>query len=290
MNDKQLKSLIKTVEYGSFSMAAEAIFLSKQALKKQIDALEEEVGFSLLVRTHQGISLTPAGEEFCRGTRKILDEMNSVTKKCKELAFHEQIIRIEAPNHPRLLLENTLGEFMRRFPYIKQQIILQSSTKIIDDIIEDRTDVAEYTYRSDVENSGVQYLKLFPLSFKCLVAPSHPLAGNKTIQLKELSGYRVGLHMKNTDLLSRMNECCRDLSPEVMGNDMQKIINICYNGGIFISKAYFLNSMQPLIPIRLETDLIPMAIILYRQSPSPIVREFLSVVQDIYPQESPERM
>jgi DNA-binding transcriptional LysR family regulator len=286
MNDKQLKSLIKTVECGSFSNAAEVLFLSKQALKKQLDSLEEEVGFSLLVRTHQGISLTPAGEEFCRGVRRILDEMDSVTQKCKDLAAPEQTIRIESPNHPRLLLENTFTEFSRRFPNIKQDVILQPSTHAIDDILKGRVDVAEYTYRASLENSGVQYLKLFPLHYKCLIAPNHPLAGNKIIHLEELSGSQVGLHMEYTDLLSQMNERCHDLSLNIMNYDVQKIINLCYNGGIYISKAYFLDSMQPLVPILLETELMPMAVILYRQSPSPIVREFLNVVQDIYSQEN----
>ena len=48
MNEQQLKTLLKTVECGSLSRAEEALFLSKQAIKKQIDSLEEEIGFTLL--------------------------------------------------------------------------------------------------------------------------------------------------------------------------------------------------------------------------------------------------
>ena len=54
MDDKQLYSLLKIVECGSFSKAEEVLFLSKQALKKQIDSLEDEVGFPLTIRTHCG--------------------------------------------------------------------------------------------------------------------------------------------------------------------------------------------------------------------------------------------
>ena len=56
MNEQQLKTLLKTVECGSLSRAEEALFLSKQAIKKQIDSLEEEIGFTLLLRNRQGIS------------------------------------------------------------------------------------------------------------------------------------------------------------------------------------------------------------------------------------------
>lgn len=167
MNDQQLKSLLKTVECGSLSKAEEALYLSKQAIKKQIDSLEEEVGFSLLVRTSQGISLTPAGEEFCRGAKKILDEMDSATRRSQEIAYNRQTIRIENPYHPRLLLENAFNEFSRRFPYIKQQVIMQGSSHFVDDILNDRADVAECIYHPEFENSGVTYTKLFPMPYKC---------------------------------------------------------------------------------------------------------------------------
>ncbi|MDQ7096527.1 LysR family transcriptional regulator [Desulfosporosinus sp. PR] len=287
MNDQQLKSLLKTVECGSLSKAEEALYLSKQAIKKQIDSLEEEVGFSLLMRTRHGISLTPAGEEFCRGARKILAEIDSVTQRCKELAFHQQTIRIENPYHPHLLLENAFNEFARRFPDIKQKVILQASNHFVEDILNDRADVAECTYHPELESSGVKYTKLFPMPYKCLITPSHPLAGKKTIRLEELSGNRVGLLRKNTELLSQLSQCCQDLEPEIFtSNDLQSIINICYNNGVFISKASFINSMQPLVAIPLETDLVPMGVILHRESPSQVVREFLKVVQDLYPQGS----
>lgn len=284
MNDKQLNTLIKTVECGSFTKAEESLFLSKQALKKQIDSLEEELGFTLLIRTRQGITLTPAGEEFCRSARKILDELDSVTQKCRELVSSSQVIRIDSPHHPRLLLENVFAEFFRRFPNIKQQVILQPSSHFIADILEGRADVAEYTYRSDLETSGVRYLKLAPLPYKCLIVPSHPLARKESIRLEELSGRHVALHAKDSDILAQLNEHCHDISLEPISNDVQKITNICYNGGIFVSKAYFLGSMQPLVSIPLETDLMPMGVVLYNPSPSPIVKEFLAVVREMYPQ------
>ena len=50
MNDNQLRSFLTVAECGSFSKAEEGSFLSKQALIKQIDALEDELGFRLLSR------------------------------------------------------------------------------------------------------------------------------------------------------------------------------------------------------------------------------------------------
>nr|WP_276322064.1 LysR family transcriptional regulator [Paenibacillus thalictri] len=284
MNHQQLKSLLKIVECGSLSKAEEKLYITKAALKKQIDRLEQEIGFPLLVRTRQGISLTPAGEEFCRGTKKVLGDMDSVIQRSWALATHEMTIRIGNPHHPRLLLENAFNEFSRRFPHIKQQVILQKSSHFVEDILAGHIDVAECTYHPMLKSPGIQYTKLFPMSYKCLLAPSHPLAGSKTIRPEDLSGHRVGLLQKDTELSLQLNERCHNLSLEILTrNELQDIINICYNNGIFISKAYFLNSMQPLVAIPLETDLVPMGGIIYRESPSQVTKQFLKVVHDLYP-------
>ena len=66
MNDKQLRSMIVIAQCGSFSRAEEQLFISKQALKKQMDALEAELRVTLFIRTPKGIQLTPAGQAFLK--------------------------------------------------------------------------------------------------------------------------------------------------------------------------------------------------------------------------------
>ena len=132
------------------------------------------------------------------------------------------------------------------------------------------------------------YTILFPMPYKCLIAPGHPLAGQSVIRLEELAGYRVGMLRKNPELSKQLSERCPGLDLEIiMNTEIQNIINICYNNGVFLSKAYYINSLQPLVAIPLETNIIPMGAILHRESPSQVVKEFLRVVRDLYPQGSP---
>ena len=42
MNDKQIRAFLAVAQQGSFSRAAEGLYLSKQGLMKQVDALEKE--------------------------------------------------------------------------------------------------------------------------------------------------------------------------------------------------------------------------------------------------------
>ena len=52
----------------SFTTAAKNLYISQQAVSKQIDALEEELGFPLFYRTTRQVVLTPAGSRFCGTT------------------------------------------------------------------------------------------------------------------------------------------------------------------------------------------------------------------------------
>ena len=179
MNDRQLRSFIKTVECGSFAKAEEERFLSRQALKKQIDALEEELGFLLLVRTHHGVELTPAGEEFCKGISAILDETDELIHRCKNFTSNGDIIRISSPYHPRLLLEKTFSEFYRKYPEIKQQVMLESPAQALDSILKGEVDVAEYIYKPFLDTMDINYINMFPLPYKCLMVAGHSLAKKK---------------------------------------------------------------------------------------------------------------
>lgn len=61
MNLKQLKYLVAIVDEGSFSRAAERLFVAQPSLSQQIKALETELGGALLERLPKGVRLTAAG-------------------------------------------------------------------------------------------------------------------------------------------------------------------------------------------------------------------------------------
>ena len=63
---KQLKYFQSVVRLGSFSAAAGGNFISQSAISQQVQSLERELGFALLVRKNRSFSLTPAGEYFYR--------------------------------------------------------------------------------------------------------------------------------------------------------------------------------------------------------------------------------
>ena len=66
MDTKKLEALAAAVEHGSFTRAAEALFMTQPAVTFQVKQLEEEFNTRLFDRGHGRVTLTAAGERLRR--------------------------------------------------------------------------------------------------------------------------------------------------------------------------------------------------------------------------------
>src|SRR4051812_49612868 len=64
MTLQQLRYVLAAARHGSFSAAAESLYLAQPSLSEQVRRLEEELGVSLFVRVGRGLELTEAGRRF----------------------------------------------------------------------------------------------------------------------------------------------------------------------------------------------------------------------------------
>ena len=72
MYNHQLDTFIKVADSGSFNKASEELYVSPNAVMKQINLLENSLGFDLFVRTHRGVQLTAAGESLYRDAKYLI--------------------------------------------------------------------------------------------------------------------------------------------------------------------------------------------------------------------------
>lgn len=78
---------------GSFNKASEEL-VSLNAVMKQINLLENSLGFDLFVRTHRGVRLTPAGESYRDAKYLIQYAKDSVARAEKMVAEPKHVLRI----------------------------------------------------------------------------------------------------------------------------------------------------------------------------------------------------
>lgn len=83
---QRIRYFLKAAERGSFSLAAQELFVSPQALTKQIGVLETELGGELFVRSHRGIMLTGFGEYAKRKLERVSGEFDAAIAEVRAYA------------------------------------------------------------------------------------------------------------------------------------------------------------------------------------------------------------
>ena len=86
MELREIRSFITLAEQLHFGRAAEVLSLSQPALTKQIHRLEEELGGTLLTRSRHGTQLTALGQQFLRGARTSLQDLDDLLESTRRAA------------------------------------------------------------------------------------------------------------------------------------------------------------------------------------------------------------
>ncbi len=72
METKKYEAFIAAVEMGSFSKAADKVGVTQSGLTHMMNALENEVGFPILIRSYNGVRATPNGEKLIPAVKNML--------------------------------------------------------------------------------------------------------------------------------------------------------------------------------------------------------------------------
>ena len=75
ISTRQLRYFVEIADSGSFSAAAERLFVAQSALSRQIKELEKQLQTPLFERTARQPRLTAAGEAFYPRARNLLSEL-----------------------------------------------------------------------------------------------------------------------------------------------------------------------------------------------------------------------
>lgn len=85
MNLSGLIYFVTVADCGSYTKAAQQLFVTQPALSRQISALEDELGKPVFIRKSKSIELTPAGEICLKEARLIIEHCNDLRSKVHQL-------------------------------------------------------------------------------------------------------------------------------------------------------------------------------------------------------------
>ena len=198
MNSRQLQLFLTIADQGSFSKAEKTEFISKQALLRQVNQLEDEVGEKLLLRTPYGISLTQAGRLFYDGAKEILDLEDEVLTRCRKSAPSQEDLRVSYIEH-QALLNDVTEAFMQKYLDIRIRRVVHPNHSGEYRVEHGIADVGETFYSKYIASSPNAYTRLADMPYLAALSRNHPLAGKMQVSLEELTDYPVIIYAPMTD-------------------------------------------------------------------------------------------
>ncbi|MBR0164332.1 MAG: LysR family transcriptional regulator [Lachnospiraceae bacterium] len=288
MYNKHLESFIKVAETGSFSAAAEQMFISRAALIQQINLLEEHTGIQLFVRHSKGVNLTLAGEHFLTAAKSMIYVSNRTIQRCQEMQGSRSVRIGMLPNIAPHFLPNICREFSSLYPDIQVQFVEFPLERYFRSFQERKFDITmEFTLGFIYDTPGSAGL-LLAHDVHCLgIPPEHPFAKKEYITEKDLAGSSIVMFPQGT---SRADNALREHLIRHVKNvniidtvsyDRSLPLKCELSGWFLVYYARYPENFLPLVPVplRLSVD-IPIDIGLgYHADPPSSVRLFLDVAK-----------
>ncbi|MBQ7399776.1 MAG: LysR family transcriptional regulator [Clostridia bacterium] len=188
MNIQKYLAFIKTVEYGSFTKAAEILNYSQSGISRMINDLEKEWNVSLLERNRTGVKLTSDGMKILPIAQSVCNEFNRLQEQVDEInGLGSGLIRIgtfsSVATH---WLPKIIKEFQKDYPNIDYELLLGDYTEIEEWIKTGRVDLGFLRLPTTEE-----FETIFLEEDKLLVVlpENHPLAECDKFPVKALCDY-----------------------------------------------------------------------------------------------------
>lgn len=178
-------AFIKTVEYGSFTKAAEVLSYSQSGISRMIKDLETEWNLSLLERSKSGVRLTSDGVKLLPHAKRVSEEYQKLQMEVDDLnGLQSGIIRIgtfsSVATH---WLPNIIKEFQKDYPNIDYELLLGDYTEIEEWIAEGRVDCGFLRLPTYPEFETI-FLEQDQLM--AIIPENHPLVGCNKFPVKAL--------------------------------------------------------------------------------------------------------
>lgn len=148
MEFKHLQSFAAVVRYGSFTRAAEKLYLSQPTISAHIQALEAELNKRLIIRTTKSFEVTAKGRMVYEYAVNILDLKERMLQSCSDEG--QKIIHLGASTIPSAyILPEILPEFGKRYPEIYFVIHQTDSQGVMDGLADGIFDVGLIGMKTD---------------------------------------------------------------------------------------------------------------------------------------------
>ena len=293
ISTRQLRYFVEIADRGSFSAAAERLFVAQSALSRQIKELETQLQTPLFERTARQPRLTAAGEAFYPRARNLLSELLKAGEMATQVG-HGQLGTLRLSHSSTVPMSGhvlkAISTWLERCPGVSMDIVKLSSEAQLEEIAEGRLEVGLLRLPVLRQREGIRVVPLYNEQLVLAVPPDHALArSNAPVDLEQLKDQvfisiphpqRGGLSYLSAELCMRAGFFPK--AARVMSRKTTQLQLIQAGFGI----ALLPKSMQDIAPANLhflplaDPDCLSTVALACAQTPSALVEQFCQTLRE----------
>ena len=198
MNFNQLKTFYFAVKCGSYSAAAEALYITQPAVTKQVQQLEATYGIKFLNRFGKKMVPTDAGEVLYDFADKIFQVESQAEESLRDFQQRKSgRLRIHASeSFGAYYLPFIINIFKKKYPNIHISLNIFPNQEVIENTIKLENDLGFISY--PFEHKKLVILDVLEDRLVLIVPPSHPFARMKLLDPQKMDGQPIIMHEKGS--------------------------------------------------------------------------------------------
>lgn len=291
MINSHLETFVLVADEGSFSKAAERLYISTTAVIKQINTLEGSTALKLFNRSFKGVSLTESGKSLYSDAKYIIKYMNDSIKRAENAMNSEDSmirvgISIMTPSH--LLME--IWPYIHNiYPNLKFKLVSFENTpenarEILSNLGQNIDVVSGIFDDTLLHYRKCEALEISKVKFCCAVPVSHRLAGKEKLSIEDLSGENLMLIKRGwSSYVDKLKDDITNNYADINIVDFPfynvEVFNRCESENNVLLTVDYWKNVHPLLKIiPVEWDYCIPYGFLHSPNPSPLVEAFLKAV------------
>lgn len=183
---RQLQVFEAIVRLGSFTRAAEELFLTQPTVSMQIKKLADSMGLPLFEHVGRNVRPTEAGLELYQSCRRIFETLANLEMKLADLkGIKRGRLRLGVITTAKYFAPEILGEFCQLYPGIEVALKVSNRDRIIERINANEDDLY-IMGQAPSDQFDVESFQFAPNPLVVMAPRSHPLVGKKKIPLSRI--------------------------------------------------------------------------------------------------------
>lgn len=208
MDIDRLRTLLATLETGSFTAAAKRLGVSQPAVSAQVRRLEDEAGHVLVERSSHPLGTTAVARQLLPAIRRVVDAHDALVAETAAIdGLAAGSVSVGAmTGAPTSDLATALSRFVDRHPGVETALVNDSSERLVAALERGDLDLAMVVEPPD----SLEWFELERHPMALAVAADQELAGRTDIALEELAPLRLVGMARGTGVRTICDRAARD--------------------------------------------------------------------------------